>query len=404
MKILFLTIGEFSNINQHGTYTDLLRMFKDKGHEVVVVCSNEKKYGQKTSISFDRNITVLRVQIGNITKTNLIEKGISTLTIGNKFGKAIHEYLYDNKFDLILYSTPPITLADLIKKVKKQTEASTYLLLKDIFPQNAIDLGILDKRGLKGQIYKYFRKKEKMLYCNSDKIGCMSQANVNYVLNQNPYISKEKIEVCPNTIDIIENESKERNVICKEFALPEEKILLLYGGNFGRPQNVDYIIEVVKKARIYDDFHFVMCGSGTEFYKIEELKEEPNLSVINGLSYDKYVTLVNSCDIGLLFLDYRFEIPNFPSRLLDYMNYQLPILAATDSNTDVGRVIEQGNFGWWCESKTTDSYINVLQQILQCYRKNTEYLIQKGKNAKAYLVEEYATEKAYNIIMKHYSK
>ena len=94
-------------------------------------------------------------------------------------------YFADIKFDLILYSTPPITFYKAIEYVKKRDGAKTYLLLKDIFPQNAVDLGMMSKTGLKGLIYKYFRKKEKKLYAISDKIGCMSQANVDYVLKHN---------------------------------------------------------------------------------------------------------------------------------------------------------------------------------------------------------------------------
>ena len=80
---------------------------------------------------------------------------------------AIKKYFSNIKFDLILYSTPPVTLVRPIKFIKKRDNAKTYLLLKDIFPQNAVDMGILGRKGIKGLLYKYFRKKEKMLYALS---------------------------------------------------------------------------------------------------------------------------------------------------------------------------------------------------------------------------------------------
>ena len=49
-----------------------------------------------------------------------------------------------------------------------------------------------------------------------------------------------------------------------------------------------------------------------------------------------YETIVASCDVGMIFLDHRFTIPNFPSRMLSYMKAKIPILAVTDPNTDVG--------------------------------------------------------------------
>ena len=84
-----------------------------------------------------------------------------------------------------------------MRYVKKRDGAKSYLMLKDIFPQNAVDLGMLQTTGLKGLLYKCFRKKEKKLYSLSDRIGCMSQANVDYILKHNPEIPKEKVEILP---------------------------------------------------------------------------------------------------------------------------------------------------------------------------------------------------------------
>lgn len=140
----------------------------------------KKTESEEIGISDSRGITILRISTGNITgNIGIFEKGISTLTIDLKFKKAIKKYYGDIKFDLILYPTPPITLVNTIKFVKKKTKAKTYLLLKDIFPQNAVDLGMMGTKGVKGLIYRHFRNKEKKLYRISDFIGCMSPANVN---------------------------------------------------------------------------------------------------------------------------------------------------------------------------------------------------------------------------------
>lgn len=66
----------------------------------------------------------------------------------------------------------------------------------------------------------------------------------------------------------------------------------------------------------------------------------------------------------MIFLDYRFTIPNFLSRLLSYMQAKLPVLAVTDVNTDIGRIIEDGNFGWWCESNSVDKFVAVMDRVI----------------------------------------
>lgn len=106
-------------------------------------------------------MSILRVKTGKIQKTNLIEKGIATILLETQYISAIKKYLLNVKFDLVLYSTPPITFAGAVQYIKKRDGAKTYLLLKDIFPQNAVDIGMMSKSGIKGFLYRYFRAKEK---------------------------------------------------------------------------------------------------------------------------------------------------------------------------------------------------------------------------------------------------
>ena len=153
------------------------------------------------------------------------------------FKKAIREYFSNVKFDLVLYSTPPITLVSAVEYVKKRDGAKTYLLLKDIFPQNAVDIGIMSKSGLKGLLYKHFRRQEKKLYRISDRIGCMSQANVDYVLKHNPEVDLKIIEVCPNSLDVIDKsvDVESRKQIREKYGIPLDKKVFVYGGNLGKP-------------------------------------------------------------------------------------------------------------------------------------------------------------------------
>lgn len=406
MKVLFLTIGAVSDFNNSGAYTDLLKKFAREGHDVYVVGAIEKRYGIETNLQEVFGIHILKVRIGNITKTNMVEKGISTLLIGEQYKRAIEKFFRNINFDIILYTTPPITIAGLVKNLKKKYNSFTYLLLKDIFPQNAVDIGILSKKGLKGLIYIYFKIIERNLYDVSDCIGCMSQANVDFILKEVDE-KKKRIEICPNTIDVIESVKRnDKEEILNKYNIPKDKYLLLYGGNFGKPQNVPYIVEVLKRSSAVNNIHFVLCGSGTEYGVLEKycMEDKPlHITLIQHLPYKEYADLVSICDVGLLFLDYRFTIPNYPSRLLDYLNYNLPVIAATDINTDVGRDIVEGDCGWWVESRRPEEYINVLMQIFE--DKDLENrLYEKSKNAKKYLINNFETSRAYNMIIESYKR
>lgn len=399
MKILFLSIGDIPSIKHREIYPDLLREFIKNGHEVYVVCSREKRTGLPTELIYEDSAKLLKVHIGNITKSNMIEKGISTLLVGRQYEKAIKEHFSNVKFDMIMYSTPPITLAGVVKHMKKRDGAKTYLLLKDIFPQNAVDIGLMSTTGVKGLLYKHFRNQEKKLYKVSDRIGCMSQANVDYVIQHNPEVDPSTVEVCPNSIDVIDKSVNEETKIAirTKYDIPINKRVFIYGGNLGKPQGIPFLIECLRKCQHIDNAYFLIVGDGTEYHLIEEFMETEkpqNVKLMKRLPKDDYDTMVGACDVGLLFLDHRFTIPNFPSRLLAYMQARLPVLACTDPNTDIGKAIVDDGFGWWCESNSTEIFLKTVIQALKEYDKSL------GERAYYTLNKLYTTQKCYSIICK----
>jgi len=146
------------NIDERGIYTDLVREFANRGVNIYVVSPREKRTGLPTQVFNKDKIHILRVRTGNITKTaNFIEKGISTFLIEKQYLKAILEYFSSIHFDMVLYSTPPITFEKVVKYFKNKQKSKTYLILKDIFPQNAVDIEIMRKGSL---LWRFFRKKE----------------------------------------------------------------------------------------------------------------------------------------------------------------------------------------------------------------------------------------------------
>ena len=402
MNVLFLTLLDFKTIDENGIYTDLMREFVKDGHDLYIISPTEKRKNKPTKLIDNDKVKILKLQIGNIQKTNLIEKGISILMIESKFKSGIQKYFNDIKFDLVLYSTPPITLQKAVEYIKKRDNAKTYLLLKDIFPQNAVDLGMLKISGIKSLLYKYFRSKEERLYKISDYIGCMSNANVEFLLKNNPSIPNEIVEVCPNSIepiniDISEHEKKE---IREKYNLPIDKTVFIYGGNLGKPQGIDFLIDCIRANEDNNNSYFFIVGSGTEFGKLENYfeREKPkNAMLRNQLPRNDYELLANSCDVGLIFLDKRFTIPNFPSRLLSYMQASMPVLAATDINTDIGEIIDRGNFGYWCESVDVGKFNQLVNKLC-----DEELRVSLGRNAREYLEEHYSAKNSYEIIIKHF--
>ncbi len=395
MNILFLTMNPFTDIEMHNIYSDLMKIFIENGHRPYIVTPREKKSDEKTEVLEYEAYSLLKVKIGNTSNVSLIEKGLSTLSISHKFYKAILKELTGINFDLILYSTPPITLAETISKLKRRYKCKTYLMLKDIFPQNAVDLGMFSERGF---IYKYFRGKEKKLYAMSDYIGCMSEANVKYLQDNNPQIDKHIIGICPNGIipNKIENKELSKQKIRAKYDIPQEATVYIYGGNLGKPQGIPFLIDCLKENIGRADCFFIICGSGSEYHLIENFIENSkpsNIRLINFLPKIEYDELVAGCDVGLIFLDARFTIPNYPSRILSYMENEMPVIVCADSVTDIGTDAEKNGYGFYCLASNPKDFASCVNKM-----NNSDTFIM-GKLAREYLEKNFSAERIYRTII-----
>lgn len=394
--------SQMGNIEASGIYTDLMRKFRNEGHNVHIVFPFERRMNRETELRYVNGVHLLGVKTLNVTKTSIIEKGIGQLMLEPLFLRAMNKYFGNVTFDLIIYSTPPITFNKVIRAAKKRNpEAVTYLLLKDIFPQNAVDLGMMTKTGAKGILYKMFRRKEKELYRISDYIGCMSPANVRYVLEHNHDVSAEKVEIAPNSYDIptIVPNNKDTSEIRQKYRLPADKPIFIYGGNMGKPQGIPFLVECMKAVKDREDCHFVIVGDGTEYPMIETFVNECHpkaVSVFRRLPKADYDKLADACDVGLIFLDYRFTIPNYPSRLLSYLMSRKPIIACTDPNCDTGTLAEQNGYGFYCPSNSVEAFVKAIDSMLASDIK------QMGENGYKFFLENYTTEHTFRTIMKHF--
>ena len=399
MNIIFLTVSRIKEIKSRGIYTDLMRKFRDEGHNVYIVTPYERQFALPTSLSEVDGIHLLGVRTLNIQKTNIIENGIGTILLETQFNRAIKKYLSHVNFDLILYSTPPITFTDVVRNLKKGTSSAiSYLLLKDIFPQNAVDLGMFSKNSL---IYWYFRQKEIGLYKHADYIGCMSPANVEFVLRHNSFLVHERVEIAPNSIELKKDPINiDRESIRKKYDLPIDRPIFIYGGNLGKPQGIDFLIQCLNANCQRNDCHFLIVGNGTEYHKLENWfinTKTDNVSLFPRLPKEDYDALVQSCDIGLIFLDHRFQIPNYPSRLLSYLEYKMPIIAATDINTDIGTIAEKNGYGYCCESKYVESFTACVNK----YITTPDTIRKMGERGYQFLLDNYQVDSTYQKIISH---
>ena len=177
----------------------------------------------------------------------------------------------------------------------------------------------------------------------------------------------------------------------------------IYGGNLGKPQGIDFLIETIDTLKTNERAFFIIIGSGTEYHKLEnyiQYNNPSNVRLIKELPRDDYQRIAEQCDIGLIFLDRRFTIPNIPSRMLSYMQAAKPVLAITDRNTDLKNIIEEGKFGWWAPS-------GEIKAVEQCFTVvlDSEYMYESiGYNGRNYLIQNFTAKHSAEIILGHFGE
>lgn len=391
MNILLVT---GSSREGHYMLESVLDEFEKNNHKVYILCPTKREEIAGKKIE-DRNKTVYLTRMQYpYRRINLIRKGMGVISLDRYFKRTAKSMDVEH-IDLILYSTPPITLVNTVKYLKHRFNCRAFLMLKDIFPQNAVDIEIMKRDSL---VHRYFRSMEKRMYKQFDYIGCISEANIDYMLEHYRFLQKDQVGLCVNTYPNKKNENIDVRRYREKYGLPDDKIVFIYGGNLGKPQGIDFLLQVLEKNADRTDRVFLIVGEGTEqarILKFVNSGKATNVIYKERMPIDEYDRLVQACDIGMVFLDYRFTIPNFPSRALSYMQYGMPIYAATDPVSDMKDKIQNSNMGWWNASNDADAVTQTLDQICA----DPEDIREKGKNAKAYLDMYYHPRNTYMQIM-----
>lgn len=398
MNILFL-FSRHSEDSKSSTLTkDLSDEFHRQGHQVTVVTLLEKKYNKSTSMNIENGYRILRVKTGNyFDSSKKIEKGITAVTMPYILKKAIIKNLGTENFDLIFTHTPFISNPKLIKPLKEHFKCKAMLNLWDIFPQNAIDLGIIKNKIL----LSIFKNTEKKMYEIFDYIGCMSLGNIDYMKQHDKNFDSNKYFLLKNWAIIKPKLEINKKEIREKYGYTKDDFIAIFGGNMGKPQKLENILELAKKLMSNHRIKFLFIGSGTEKTKLEMVAKEKkieNLKFINQIPREDYELLTGACDLGIVSLDERFTVPNFPSKTTDYFKLGIPVLASLD-------VCSSKDYGIFLEEKVKAGKYGLASDKEKIYKKFMEIYLNKklrenmALNGRRYYEEQLNVEESYKTIL-----
>jgi len=342
VKILLLSMYYYPKPKSVATQMyDLAQALVTQQHDVTVVTTTENQK-EKIKITKENLIEVIRIKTKTFAKINRFKRLLREIRLSKLIWKNCKIFFKKNHYDLIIFYSPPIFFSSLVKKLKKLWKAKVYLILRDLFPQWSVDIGLISQHGL---AYKFLHHFEKNQYAVSDIIGVQSEHNLHYFSEKKLKI-QAKLEILHNWKQI-DNLQIQPIYLRKKLGLTD-KIVFVYSGNIGVAQDMPNIIRLAEKFTNITNIHFLLLGDGDELSNVKQIimqKQLTNISIHPPLKPKEYLSALSEFDVGMISLSKHLKTHNFPGKMLDYMCIKKPILASINVGNDLRQCIENGNAG-----------------------------------------------------------
>ena len=360
---------------------DLAIQLYKNGHSISVLTP---LYSIKKNIKIEviDKINVIYFKNGKIKNISKFKRAINESLLSFNAWNCTRKYFESNTHDGIIYFSPSIFFGSLVSKLKKKWNCNSYLILRDIFPQWAVDNGLIKEKSLLNCYFNFF---EKLNYQAANKIGVMSNSNLEYFKKR--FTKIHKYEVLFNWSSILKvpiSKTKYR----KKLSL-KDKVVFFYGGNIGHAQQMMNLVSLAKRLKFLKNVHFLFVGDGDEvsLIKDEIIKNNMiNVTYLPPVSQVEYLEMLNEFDVGLFSLHPAHQTHNFPGKLLGYMNYEKPILGCVNQGNDLKNIIMNNNVGYILDSGDSEGMFKRAIELVN----NKKIRLEMGKNGKKLLINKFS--------------
>ena len=364
-----------------------------RGHEVVVI----------TPGSFDQQRPVEQLRLNQVwiwkfrcrpmRGVSHIKRAVRETLLSWAAYRSIRRAGLDSRFDLVINYAPTIFFGPLAAWLKRNG-AYVYLVLRDFFPQWAIDEGLI-RQG--SNVEKYFRFFEYWNYRVSDKIAVQSPANLpvfHEMVAPRPYPTEVLFNWGEVNMDV---DAEVGRATINELGL-SEKFVFFYGGNIGHAQDIPYILKLAEHLISYEEIHFLILGQGDQYKAIEG--EIMSLGLSNttlrpSVTQDEYRSLASQADVGLFTLSASHRAHNFPGKVLGYLAAGLPVLGAVNQDNDLIKIVNESKAGRVSVIGDFDTFVRDAVEIYS----NSLIHSAMQENAINLLVERFSVARAADQIL-----
>lgn len=339
---------------------DLSREFVRQGHALTVLLPAAGLDRPWQLDTYD-GAQVLRLRAPETKNIGYVRRTLAELAMPFTMKRNLRRSpLGDHRWDGVIWYSPSIFHGPLVAALKRASGCRSYLIIRDIFPEWAADMGLMRRGGA----YRFFRAVADYQYSVADTIGVQTPGNLGYFGRWKEKAGRT-LEVLPNWL------GKAGAAPCPirvaDTALSGRKVFV-YAGNMGVAQNMDVVIALAERLRHRDDLGFLLVGRGSEVDRLKRdvaTRELTNVVFRDEIDPDEIPDLYAQCHAGIVTLDPRHKSHNIPGKFLTYMQCGLPVLAVLNESNDLSSIIRECNVGEVSEVVDLDVLCQQVERLLQ---------------------------------------
>ena len=338
---------------------DLSREFVRQGHELTVLLPAAELQQPWAMEDFD-GARVLRLKAPKTKDIGYVRRTIGEFLMPFAMLRNLRKSpLANTQWDGVVWYAPTIFLGPIASALKKASACKGYLIIRDIFPEWAVDMGLMG-RGLP---YRFFDAVARYQYSVADVIGVQTPGNEPYFAAWRKQAGR-RLEVLQNWLGAPANAPS--TIVVGDTPLAGRKVFV-YAGNMGVAQGMGILLDLAERMRSREDVGFLFVGRGSD---AQRLRDDAKARGLNNVLFrdeihpDEIPNLYAQCHVGLVALDPRHKTHNIPGKFLTYMQSGLPVLASVNAGNDLVGLIEQERVGRASVDTSADSLARAAGELV----------------------------------------
>lgn len=374
---------------------DLSREFVRQGHELTVLLP-AANLSQPWSLEDVDGVQVLRLRAPRTKDIGYVRRTLGEFWMPFAMRRHLRQSpLAGQRWDGLVWYAPSIFHGPLAAALKAASACRGYLIIRDIFPEWAVDMGLMG-RGLP---YRFFDAVARYQYSVADVIGVQTPGNRGYF---DQWLRKpgRKLEVLQNWLG--KPAQQPCSIRVDQTSLAGRKVFV-YAGNMGVAQGMDILLDLAERLKSRHDVGFLFVGRGSDAQRLREEALARGLSNVlfcDEIDPDEIPDLYAQCAVGLVALDARHKSHNIPGKFLTYMQSGLPVLANVNAGNDLAQMIREEQIGQVCESNQIDELLQLTEQLLVQIESEAEV----SERCRRLFDREFSVEKTVRQIVAAFSK